>query len=81
MARVLILGGTGEARRLADRLAGHDGLEVITSLAGRTRAPALPAGTLRVGGLASSPAYICGNTSEPGGARMPMNPHITGWPP
>ena len=51
MARVLILGGTGEARRLADRLAEHDAIEVITSLAGRTRAPALPAGTLRVGGF------------------------------
>jgi precorrin-6A/cobalt-precorrin-6A reductase len=49
--RVLILGGTGEARALADALAQHPGVEVITSLAGRTVAPRLPKGELRVGGF------------------------------
>ena len=46
--RILILGGTAEARELAKRLValGHD---VTTSLAGRTSGPALPAGELRVG--------------------------------
>lgn len=48
--KILILGGTGEARALADRLvdAGHD---VTTSLAGRTSAPLLPQGALRIGGF------------------------------
>jgi len=49
--RILILGGTGEARALADALARRPGVEVITSLAGRTVAPRLPKGELRVGGF------------------------------
>jgi precorrin-6A/cobalt-precorrin-6A reductase len=52
-ASVLILGGTTEARRLAETLAGPpgDGLEVITSLAGRTSRPLRPPGEVRVGGF------------------------------
>ncbi|HEX3787994.1 MAG TPA: cobalt-precorrin-6A reductase [Pseudonocardiaceae bacterium] len=49
-ARVLILGGTGEARRLAEELVARPGLRVLTSLAGRTETPAL-AGEVRVGGF------------------------------
>ena len=47
---VLILGGTAEARELAAALAAeaHD---VVTSLAGRVRDPALPVGRLRIGGF------------------------------
>lgn len=48
--KILILGGTGEARALAERLVGL-GHEVVTSLAGRTQSPNLPAGTLRMGGF------------------------------
>jgi precorrin-6A/cobalt-precorrin-6A reductase len=48
---VLILGGTSEARDLASRLAARPGLRVISSLAGRVRDPALPAGEVRVGGF------------------------------
>ena len=50
MSRVLILGGTAEARELAAALAarGHD---VTVSLAGDTRTPASQAGRLRVGGF------------------------------
>jgi precorrin-6A/cobalt-precorrin-6A reductase len=48
---VLILGGTAEARELAGRLAGRDGLRVVSSLAGRVRDPALPAGQVRIGGF------------------------------
>jgi precorrin-6A/cobalt-precorrin-6A reductase len=48
---VLILGGTGEARQLASALAGVDGMEVISSLAGRVRAPRLPDGAVRIGGF------------------------------
>ena len=48
--RVLILGGTRDAREIADALvaAGHN---VITSLAGVTEQPMLPSGEVRVGGF------------------------------
>src|SRR5690606_19281891 len=48
--KILILGGTEEARLLADRLVamGHD---VTTSLAGRTSAPVLPKGNVKTGGF------------------------------
>ena len=48
--RILILGGTTEARDLAARLvsAGH---HVVTSLAGITSAPSRPAGEVRTGGF------------------------------
>lgn len=51
--RILILGGTGEARALANRLidAGHG---VVTSLAGVTQAPRLPEGEVRRGGFGGS---------------------------
>jgi precorrin-6A/cobalt-precorrin-6A reductase len=49
--RLLILGGTGEARALADALAGRAELTVVTSLAGRTVAPRRPQGELRIGGF------------------------------
>jgi len=48
---VLILGGTREARDLAGHLTGQPGLRVISSLAGRVRDPALPAGEVRIGGF------------------------------
>ncbi|MCV7173564.1 cobalt-precorrin-6A reductase [Mycobacterium manitobense] len=47
--RVLLLGGTGEARALAARL--HPAVHVISSLAGRVPDPALPVGEVRVGGF------------------------------
>ena len=55
--RILILGGTGEARELASRLValGH---EVTTSLAGRTRDPSPPAGELRVGKFGGVPGLV-----------------------
>ncbi|QEL09868.1 cobalt-precorrin-6A reductase [Kushneria phosphatilytica] len=49
--RLLLLGGTGEARRLAERLAGDDRFEVILSLAGRTRTPRLAPVAIRQGGF------------------------------
>lgn len=48
---VLILGGTGEARALAARLAARPGLRLTYSLAGRTSAPALPGCAIRTGGF------------------------------
>lgn len=47
---VLILGGTREARALAGLLV-EQGVEVISSLAGRVSTPALPAGEIRIGGF------------------------------
>jgi precorrin-6A/cobalt-precorrin-6A reductase len=49
--RVLLLGGTGEARGLAARLAADPHVHVVSSLAGRVRAPARPDGELRIGGF------------------------------
>ncbi|MDL9948470.1 cobalt-precorrin-6A reductase [Gordonia sp. ABSL11-1] len=49
-ARILLLGGTAEARQLARQLidTGHD---VTSSLAGRVPNPRLPAGAVRIGGF------------------------------
>ncbi|MDT5250146.1 MAG: precorrin-6A/cobalt-precorrin-6A reductase [Mycobacterium sp.] len=47
--RLLLLGGTAEARALAARL--HPDIDVISSLAGRVPDPALPVGEVRIGGF------------------------------
>jgi len=47
--RVLLLGGTAEARALAKTL--HPHVDIVSSLAGRVPDPALPAGPVRVGGF------------------------------
>ncbi|WP_432558688.1 cobalt-precorrin-6A reductase [Granulicoccus sp. GXG6511] len=47
---VLLLGGTREARDLAEQLVAA-GVRVVSSLAGRVSNPALPAGEVRVGGF------------------------------
>ena len=47
--RLLLLGGTAEARALAVRL--HPGVDLISSLAGRVPDPALPVGPVRIGGF------------------------------
>lgn len=51
MRSVLVLGGTGEARRLADLLTVCPDLRVVSSLAGRVQDPRLPVGEVRVGGF------------------------------
>jgi precorrin-6A/cobalt-precorrin-6A reductase len=48
---VLLLGGTAEARRLAERLDRQDGLAVTSSLAGAVAMPLLPEGEVRIGGF------------------------------
>jgi precorrin-6A/cobalt-precorrin-6A reductase len=55
--KILILGGTGEARTLAGQLValGHS---VTTSLAGRTREPRLPEGDVRVGKFGGIPGLV-----------------------
>ena len=55
--KILILGGTGEARELAARLT-ELGNEVMTSLAGRTSSPLLPAGDIRVGKFGGIPGLV-----------------------
>ena len=51
MNRILILGGTSEAVRLANDLTCQTGIEAIYSLAGVTRTPNLPDCVLRQGGF------------------------------
>lgn len=52
--RILILGGTSEARRLAERLAARPDLAVTLALAGRTAAPAPQPVPVRIGGFGGS---------------------------
>jgi len=47
--RVLLLGGTAEARALATRV--HPHVNVVSSLAGRVPDPVLPVGAVRIGGF------------------------------
>lgn len=49
--RLLILGGTTEAKKLAEKAVEIPNLEVISSLAGRTQQAINPTGTVRVGGF------------------------------
>ncbi|MEU7854180.1 cobalt-precorrin-6A reductase [Nonomuraea sp. NPDC049141] len=51
MRRILILGGTAEARALAAELAADPGVRVVSSLAGRVTNPRLPVGEVREGGF------------------------------
>jgi precorrin-6A/cobalt-precorrin-6A reductase len=51
MPRILILGGTTEARLLAERLVGRSELNVTLSLAGRTASPARQGVPVRSGGF------------------------------
>jgi precorrin-6A/cobalt-precorrin-6A reductase len=55
--KILILGGTGEARELAARLVAR-GHAVTSSLAGRTSSPLLPAGDIRVGKFGGIPGLV-----------------------
>jgi precorrin-6A/cobalt-precorrin-6A reductase len=49
--KVLVIGGTGEARELAAALASRRDVEVVSSLAGRVSNPALPMGRVVIGGF------------------------------
>jgi precorrin-6A/cobalt-precorrin-6A reductase len=60
--RVLILGGTRDAADLAKQATALTGVQVITSLAGRTSQPVALAGDVRVGGfggVAGLIRYLC----------------------
>jgi len=81
--RILLLGGTSEARALAQRLAGRAGLNVIVSLAGRTENPAPQPVPVRIGGFggaAGLEAYLRAegiaavvDATHPYAARMSFN--------
>jgi precorrin-6A/cobalt-precorrin-6A reductase len=61
---ILVLGGTGEARELANAL-DEAGVPVVSSLAGRVSNPRLPRGEVRVGGF-GGPAAFAGWLREHG---------------
>jgi precorrin-6A/cobalt-precorrin-6A reductase len=62
--RVLVLGGTGEGRRLATALV-DEGVDVLSSLAGRVADPALPPGRVRVGGFGGAEGLAAWLRAEP----------------
>jgi precorrin-6A/cobalt-precorrin-6A reductase len=55
---LLILGGTSEARKLAEELVVEPNLRIITSLAGRTNPIVQIPGELRIGGFGGIPGLI-----------------------
>ncbi len=65
MTALLILGGTAEARDLATcAVERYGAANVLTSLAGRTAAPLLPAGRVRIGGFGGAEglaAFVAAN--------------------
>jgi precorrin-6A/cobalt-precorrin-6A reductase len=54
--RLLLLGGTAEARALAAEV--HADVDVISSLAGRVPDPALPVGAVRIGGFGGADGLV-----------------------
>ncbi len=82
-ARVLVLGGTAEARRLATALQRDPAYAVTSSLAGRVAVPRLPCGEVRVGGFGGADglaAWLRGHPTDavvdathPFAARMTAN--------
>ena len=67
MKKVLILGGTGDAVKLATKLATIPEIEVISSLAGRTKKPAALVGQVRIGGFGGAEGlanYLQGNAID-----------------
>jgi precorrin-6A/cobalt-precorrin-6A reductase len=82
---VLILGGTAEARALADLLAQDPRFEPVSSLAGRTSAPLMPQGRVRIGGFGGVDglaAYmrdegiaLVADTTHPFAARISAHAH------
>jgi precorrin-6A/cobalt-precorrin-6A reductase len=58
MIRVLILCGTGDASELAAKISLLPGVEVITSLAGRTRQPSVSTGSVRIGGFGGQAGLV-----------------------
>jgi precorrin-6A/cobalt-precorrin-6A reductase len=78
--KVLLLGGTAEARALAEVLVA-DGHDVTTSLAGRVARPRLPVGEVLIGGFggieglraAAAPYDVVVDATHPFSARISAN--------
>jgi precorrin-6A/cobalt-precorrin-6A reductase len=64
MKRLLILGGTGDAMQLAAHAIDLPGLEVVTTLAGRTNHPQPVLGTVRIGGFGGEAGLVAYLQSE-----------------
>jgi precorrin-6A/cobalt-precorrin-6A reductase len=58
MKRLAIVGGTGDAVQLAARAIDLPGLEVMTTLAGRTQQPHAVAGNMRIGGFGGEAGLV-----------------------
>jgi precorrin-6A/cobalt-precorrin-6A reductase len=58
MKRLLILGGTGDAMKLASVAVDLPGLAVITTLAGRTLTPKAVTGEVRIGGFGGEAGLV-----------------------
>ncbi|CAM3937131.1 cobalt-precorrin-6A reductase [Tsukamurella ocularis] len=65
MRRVLVLGGTAEARELARLLHEDPRFAVLSSLAGRVADPRLPVGETRIGGF-GGPSGLAGFLADDG---------------
>jgi precorrin-6A/cobalt-precorrin-6A reductase len=84
--RVLILGGTGDAAALAAQASEIPGIEVISSLAGRTQNPISPDGAVRIGGfggatgladyLRNRPIHLLIDATHPFAAQITHNASI-----
>ncbi|MEV0946737.1 cobalt-precorrin-6A reductase [Rhodococcus sp. NPDC049939] len=83
MPRILILGGTGEARVLAAAVSEDPHTDAVSSLAGRTRDPRVPVGDVRIGGfggaggladwLRTNPVDAIVDATHPFAARITAN--------
>ena len=56
--KILVLGGTGEARSLATALAAESDVHVVSSLAGRITDARLPVGEVRQGGFGGTDGLV-----------------------
>jgi precorrin-6A/cobalt-precorrin-6A reductase len=90
MRRILILGGTAEARQLAERVATRADLAATLSLAGRTASPAPQAVPVRIGGFGGADGlarYLVAeridaliDATHPYAARMSANAALAAGP-
>ena len=55
---LLVLGGTSEGYEFTQALRGVGGFRTVTSFAGRTRRPRLPAGDVRIGGFGGAGGLV-----------------------
>ena len=56
--RLLVLGGTAQARALAAQLHGRSDCHLVSSLAGRISRPTLPEGEVRIGGFGGTDGLV-----------------------